>query len=122
MLYVLEKGERIEGYKAYTAYLTSEYGSAYARNNYHVSIDALAYTPVPTVPVSSESQTSVEKNVPKIPNWMNEEQKDFLQMYANMGMAQTAEMYNLSNKKAWQKYRNLKYRVQYHEKKTMQDS
>jgi len=112
MVYQLEHLDRIKGYKAYTKYLTKEYGTSLKRNWLYIgSLDNVA---VAEAPVPSEDLTSSEHDRGNIPDWITEEQADFLTMYAKMGMAQTADMLGITNKRAWNMRRIVQRKVRYH--------
>ncbi len=123
MLYILEEGGRTEGYKAYTSYLTKEYGTSQTRNTRHADIDVLRYTPATTAPSPSlEAQTPVERKVGEneddLPPWLTKEQADFLYMHTKMGMPETARMLGIDEQSAWNKYRSIKNKVRYHAQKS----
>lgn len=115
LLYIIEKNDRIEGYKAYTHYLTSEYGSSLSRIRKTTNLGALNYATVQAgdqVLLGTQSP-SEEKVSEEIPEWLTAEQTDFLFMHYKMGMAQTAKAAGMTEKQAWQHYRTIKARLRY---------
>ena len=114
LVYQLEEGDRILGYKAYTSYLTAEYGSNIARNRL-TSVDYDEITALEKVaPVPLGDQASTDTNVVEIPDWITEEQADFLTMYTKMGIGPTAEALGITVDQAWGKRRTINAKRRYH--------
>ena len=115
LVYVVEKNDRIEGYKAYTNYLTSEYGTSLSRlHNYDLGVlDNMAAKEgdQSLLGTQSPNERKVSQSLPK---WLSKEQADFLFMHHKMGMKETAEIVGLSQEQAWTRYSTIKRKVARH--------
>ena len=115
LIYEIEKGNRMEGYKAYTAYLTLEYGSHIARHTKHADIQALdGIAAIAGDPASLKAEPPVKELVGEIPKWLSKEQADFLYMHSKAGIPETAAMTGMSETAAWSRYRAIRAKIRYH--------
>lgn len=112
LVYQFEADSRIDGYAAYTKYLTKEYGTTQARNRKWS--DETRHNIVSPVMVSPfEDLTSSEQTLGEIPDWITEEQRDFLTMWTKMGMEEAAAILGVPVDRAWEMRRNITAKVRY---------
>lgn len=113
LIFVIEESDRIKGYKAYTTYLTLEYGTSQARLTKRVDMSTTDNVTPGLTHLKNQSPNENEDDE-KIPDWLTKEQADFLFMHHKLGMPETAEMVGISEAAAWAQYRNIKAKVRYH--------
>lgn len=112
MVYQFEADSRQGGYAAYTKYLTQEYGRTLTRNKKWGVADL--NNTVPTVsPSPLEDLAYTKKKLEEIPDYITEEQRDFLTMYGKMGMDQLADLMDIPLRRAWDIRRNIQGKVRY---------
>ena len=118
LMYVVEEGDRIEGYKKYTAYLASEYGTSQKHNTLRAPLmdgrQVISKAPL-------EANADNERVVPPIDEWLNEEDQDFMYVIQKSkegrgssggGMRDAGEMLDMTVDEIWNKYRNIKQRAE----------
>ncbi len=115
IIYQIEKGNRLEGYRAYTAYLTQEYGSSLTRLRKQVPLESLDGIPAIVGDPTLQVDTPTEEKVGDLPEWLSAEQADFLFMHMKVGMEEAADMTGVSEKAAWSRFRNIRAKVRYHD-------
>ena len=115
LIFEIEKGNRIEGYRAYTAYLTSEYGTSLSRLSKHADVQSLDGIPALVGDPTLLVETPHEDKVGELPEWLSAEQADFLFMHMKVGMPEAATMTGVSEEAAWSRYRAIKAKVRYHD-------
>ncbi len=115
LIYVVEQEDRIEGYKAYTNYLTSEYGTSQSHNTNHYNI-ALAEKTVASTLLGADtySEPKVSRNI----DWLKEEDKDFMYVMQAVSVLETAAMMDMSIDEVWAKYRLIKRKAARRKAKT----
>ena len=120
LVYVIELEDRIEGYKAYTSYLTSEYGTGQPHNNQRADMDPAGSIHQPTQVVSPSllgDDAYNERVVGRLREWLKPEEEDFMYVVQatkvgrgkhGVGMAEAANMLNMTVDEIWAKYRLIK--------------
>jgi len=78
LIYVVELEDRIEGYKAYTNYLTSEYGTSQTHNNLRANMDLTGNVRQTVSPSRLGDDTYSERDVGHLRKWLNKEEEDFM--------------------------------------------
>ena len=108
LIYVVEEGERIAGYKAYTAYLASEYGTSQKHNtaeSYRVSMDMAVRTiGKPLLRDLADSEPELRR----FDDWISPEEKDFMETVGNVKAREAAAMLDMSLDEVWTKYRLIR--------------
>ena len=118
LMYVIGEGDRIAGYKAYTAYLASEYGTSQKHNTLNAPLmeGALASSRAPL-----EALATSERDVPPLDEWLTKEDQDFMYVVEKSkegrgsrggGMRDAGEMLDMTVDEIWNKYRNIKQRAE----------
>jgi len=120
LIYVVELGDRIEGYKAYTNYLTSEYGSGQVHNNQRADMDQAGMVR-PVVSSSHLGDNAYnERDVRRLENWLDKEEQDFMYVVQTTkegrgtngaGIQEAASMLDMTVDEVWAKYRLIKRRA-----------
>lgn len=110
LMYIIEHGGMVEGYKAYTQYLAKEYGTSQVRNMRHADIDVLRYTPATAAPPSLGTDTAVEPDV-HVPEWLAKEEAEFLSLYKHVGMSEAVEHLDMDLEAGWREYRRIKEKI-----------
>lgn len=118
LVHILEQQDVIEGYKAYTSYLSRWYGKS-TGPNVTDSVDPVGQENVPfewstlgawslgRPPSSLEDDTAVEENVSDVPSWLSEAQADFLLAYHQANPSEVAEFFGITAKQARDKRNTL---------------
>ena len=112
LVYVIEEADRIEGYKAYTSYLTNEYGTTKNHNLLHDWVDdnTLAKegssSSLTSIPYEHLVQTTEAL-------YLDESEVDFLYAHQKMGMHDTAELFGMTHEEGWKHYRRLKAKIRH---------
>jgi hypothetical protein len=117
LVYVVEEGDRIEGYKAYTAYLASEYGTSQKHNTERAELmdGRLVVSQAPL-----EALADNERVVRHFGEWLSTEEQDFMYLIekskegrgsSGHGMQDAGKMLNMTVDEIWQKYRNIKQKA-----------
>lgn len=118
--HVIDKGDTILGYRAYTSYLSSLYGSnvaaAKAVGNGYCPFpegQAVAWSTMGDYNVSldSLSETLVESDVSDELTIFDEEQADFIAVYSTMGVAAAADEFDISDEQARTRRNTIKRTV-----------
>ena len=117
LIYVVELGDRIEGYKAYTNYLTSEYGTGQVHNNQRADFNTVSTSAKTVSPSRLGDDAYSERDVRRLELWLNKEEQDFMYVVQTTkegrgtngaGIQEAASMLDMTVDEVWAKYRLIK--------------
>ena len=111
MVYIYEAGDKLEGFKSYTSYLTDLYGSSVARNNTQsgwYDSDLIVWSTMGTYnrmrsasrPLGSSTLTEEHVQDEDDDSIFDDEHEDFLEVYVTMGAEAAAEEFGITQKQA----------------------
>ena len=117
LIYVVELENRIEGYKAYTNYLTSEYGTSQVHNNLRAEFDAIGSSAKTVSSTHLGDDAYSERVVGRLEKWINKKDQDFMYVVQTTkegrgtngaGIQEAASMLDMTVDEVWTKYRLIK--------------
>ena len=104
---ILEEGDRIRGFKAYTAYLSKFYGSGVKETP---TDSELVEVWDKLCPVSFDDTRS-EIFVGDLPEWISKDQAEFMEAYARMNLDEVADIYELTPRQVTYRKQTIKRSV-----------
>lgn len=124
LMFIIEKGDVIEGYRAYTSHLTQWYGTSTGPNQTDlIDTNLGANESVPTLqnwttmgewsngaaPLGEQapSEENVGVKETPTPDWLSLEQADFLLAYEKASPADVAEFFGITQRQAREKRNTL---------------
>ena len=120
LIYVVELEDRIAGYKAYTNYLTSEYGSGQLHNNQRADMMATGSVHQTVSSPLLGGNAYSERDVRRLREWLPAEDEDFMYVIQGTkegrgtngtGIQEAANMLDMTVDEVWTKYRLIKRRA-----------